>query len=105
MKTLADYAIKAFNEGSDYFKEKVIGTCELEHRTYDKSNPHYTMTVLLEQEDGHKCTSGIGFYPYSLPNDSRKLLRACSGHMLPWVIEITPEIQSELDKAIHIEGG
>lgn len=90
MKQLSEYAIKAFKEGSDIFGESVTGTRELRYNSLMK---YWAMTVLLVQKDEHKCTSGIGFY---LKNG---VLKACSGHMLPWTIEITPEIQSELDSA------
>jgi hypothetical protein len=94
MKTLAEYAVKAFNTGSDKFGESVTGTRELYYDTFQPT-PYWTMTVLLVQKDGHPCTSGIGFY--------RKgdTLNVCSGHMLPWTIDITPEIELELNTAVR----
>ena len=89
MKTMAEYAIKAFNDGSDKFGETVTGTCELYYNTMKRfggQDPHYTMTVQLVEKDGHPCTSGIGFYRMG------EVLIPCSGHMLKWSIEITPEI-------------
>ena len=100
MNTLADYAIKAFHTGSDKFGETPTGTCELYYNTmklFGGQDPHYTMTVILKQADGHPCTSSIGFYK------KNNILIPCSGHMLPWTIDITPEIQKELNDAINIE--
>lgn len=97
--TIKDYAIKAFREGSDNFGETVTGeVCELKYNTmkaFGGKNPHYVMIVMLKEPSGPSSTSGIGFYKV----DGK--LRPCSGHMLPWSIDITPEIQSELDKAPH----
>jgi hypothetical protein len=99
-KTMADYAIEAFHRGSDKFGETPTGTGKLYYNTmkfFGGQNPHYTMTVMLVQADGHPCTSGIGFYK------KRNSLVPCSGHMLSWSIEITPEIQAELDNAQKID--
>lgn len=102
--SLKDYAIKAFREGSDNYRESIIGTQEL-HRNTMKSfagqNQHYTMTVLLRQSDGHPCTSSIGFYEKNV--SGKKVLQPCSGHLLPWTIDVTSEIQTELDSAIKVD--
>lgn len=92
--TLKDYAIKAFQEGSDNYGETVVGTRDLYFNT--GGIPHYAMTVLLKEPSGHPCTSGIGFYP--MENNPNQL-KVVSGHRLPWVVDITPEIQAELDAA------
>ena len=94
---MSHYAIRAFNTGTDNYGETVTGTGQLEYHTYDKTNPHWVMTVLLVQKDGHECTSGIGFYKRGT------VLKPCSGKILRWEIEITPEIQEELDNAVHCE--
>lgn len=102
--TIKEFAIKAFNEGSDKFGETVTGSGELFYntmKTFGGKNPYYTMNLTLVQSDGHKCSSGIGFYIKE--NINGQILKACSGHMLPWTIEITPEIQAELDAAEHID--
>jgi len=95
METLAEYAVKAFKEGSDIFGESVTGTCELNYNTDIEEQHYWDMTVLLVQKDGHKCTSGIGFYRKG------NILKVCSGHILPWNIEITEDIEKELNDAIN----
>ena len=110
-KTMADYATEAFHTGSDKFGETPTGTGKLYYNTmkmFGGQDPHYTMTVMLVQSDGHTCTSGIGFYVREIISKSgpvirTKVLKPCSGHMLSWTIEITPEIQKELDGAEHID--
>lgn len=63
MPTLKDYAIHAFYKGSDYFKETVVGVGDIYYRTdAGVENTAWVVNLLLEQEDGHPCTSGIGFY-------------------------------------------
>lgn len=99
-KTMADYAIEAFHTGSDKFGETPTGTSQLYYNTmklFGGEDAHYVMNVRLVQADGHPCTSGIGFYKKG------NILKPCSGHMLPWSIEITPEIQAELDAALHVD--
>jgi hypothetical protein len=99
------YAIKAFKEGSDNFKEKIVGVKPtIEYNTmkaFGGKDPHYTMVVFLEEDKGHQSTSGIGFYPKNVNGVTK--LQPCSGHMLPWYVDITPEIQAELDKAVHTD--
>lgn len=99
--TIKDYAIKAFNEGSDNFGETVTGDVgPLRYNTmamFGGENPHYAITVHLRETPTHTSTSGIGFY------QSGKTLKPCSGHMLPWTIDITPEIQAELDMAENVD--
>lgn len=102
--SLKDYAIKAFREGSDNYGESVTGTHNLYHNTmkaFAGQNQHYAMTVLLRQSDGHPCTSSIGFYEKNV--SGKKVLQPCSGHLLPWTIDITSEIQSELDSAVKVD--
>jgi hypothetical protein len=95
-KTLKDFAIRAFNEGSDNFGETVLGT--VGELSYSKVCKYYSMTVHLSEPRG-LSTSGIGFYPvYDDPYNNK--LKVCSGHMLDWQIEITPEIREELNNAL-----
>jgi hypothetical protein len=92
MKTLNEIAIAAFKQGTDNFGESVTGVRdELEFSSMMK---YYSKTVLLVQPDGHPCTSGIGFYVK--PNGK---MFVQSGHRVFDDLEITPEIQSELDAA------
>lgn len=93
MKTLAEIAVAAFHEGSDKFGETVTGVCE--DLTYSTSCNYYSKVVQLVQKDGHHCTSGIGFYV----DDNKRTMHVCSGHIVFRGIEITPELQAELDKA------
>jgi|APSaa5957512535_1039671.scaffolds.fasta_scaffold12133_16 hypothetical protein len=92
---LKDYAIKAFNEGSDNFGERVTG--EVNELNYSQKMDYYSMTVfLLEGKDyTHQSTSGIGFYL----SDDKSTLEVCSGHMLGWKIPVTADIQQELNEA------
>ena len=103
MKTLAEIAIKAFHQGSDKFGETVIGVRE--ELNYSQSCDHYSKVVLLVQDDGHKCTSGIGFYPYEVKGADlfgpRVMhMDVCSGHVVFRGIVVTPELQAELDQAL-----
>jgi hypothetical protein len=102
MKTLAEIATEAFHQGSDKFGESVTGVQE--ELKYSETCKYYSKTVFLVQKDGHKCTSGIGFYPYivkeaDLFGPTVKKMDVCSGHIVFRGIEITPELQAELDKA------
>jgi hypothetical protein len=90
-KAFKDYAVKAFNEGSDNFGETVLGTVGV--LTYNKTIKGYLMDVHL-MEDGRLCNSGVGFYPYD------DILRVRSGKYLDWVVEITPEIREEMNNAV-----
>jgi hypothetical protein len=98
--TMKEYAIKAFHTGSDKCGESVTGTCDLYYNTDNPKDPYYSMTVQLVQDDGHPCTSGIGFY-YNIDSIGVPSLRPCSGHMLYWVIPITDEIAEEMRVALH----
>lgn len=96
MKTLNELAIYGFEKGADNFGEKVTGVSD--ELTYNKMIKGYSKTVFLEQaEDQHPCTSGIGFY---LVGDN--MLNVYSSKEVTRV-EITPEIQAELDKATIVE--
>lgn len=90
MKTLEDVAIKAFYQGSDYFRETVTGIGR--KASYNSNLKYWVVNLQLVQDDGHPCTSGIGFY---LKGDE---LEVCSGHIV-FSIKITPEIQNQLDVA------
>lgn len=105
MKNLSEIAIRAFKEGSDNYGETVTGVSEtLIHTPHRKGNVYfgepnnlthkvYEMVVRLEQPDGHPCTSGIGFYVKD------NVMSVCSGHIV-FTVDLTPEIQAELDTAI-----
>lgn len=105
MKNLNEIAIRAFKEGSDNFGETVTGvrdtlihTPHREGTIYfgspnNQTHKVYTKTVLLEQPDGHPCTSGIGFYVKD------NVMSVCSGHIV-FTVDVTPEIQAELETAI-----
>lgn len=92
--TLKEFALKALLEGSDYFGEKIQDEQPVPLE-YDPTFNMYHQTILLMEENNHSSTSGIGFYP------NHGELTVCSGHVLPWTIKITPEIQDELDKASY----
>lgn len=96
MKVLNEIAVEAFKKGSDNFGESVTGVSDkLEFSTMMK---YYSKTVFLVQSDGHECTSGIGFY---IKENGKMYVQ--SGHRVFDDIDITPEIQSELDLAIVSE--
>ena len=96
MKTLNEIAVEAFKKGTDNFGETVTSVSDvLEFSTTVK---YYTKVVRLVQPDGHECTSGIGFY--IKPNGK---MFVQSGHRVFDNLEITPEIQAELDLAIITE--
>jgi hypothetical protein len=95
---LKQYAIKAFSEGTDNFGERITGeTSELMYDDLGQKYFHMTVFLLEGKDWSHHSTSGIGFYP----NAEWTELRVCSGHMLPWTIEITPEIRKMMDQAIE----
>lgn len=106
MKNLKEIAIRAFKEGSDNYGENVKGVSDTltyhphkEGAIYygspnQQTHKKYSITVLLEEPSGHPCTSGIGFYIKD------NVISVCSGHIV-FDVELTPEIQAELDTAIE----
>jgi hypothetical protein len=98
---LLEYAIKAFNEGDDNYGE--IPTGEMSSFGYSELLGGYMMHIILVEfagtEKEHLCGSSIGFYT----RKDNTLLEVVSGCKLPWYIEITPEIQAELDTAIPVQ--
>lgn len=102
---IKEYAIKAFNEGSDNFGETVTGEVgPLRYNTmqlFGGKDPHYVITVHLRETPTHTSTSGIGFYVVNCNGIAK--LRPCSGHMLNWTIEITDEIDAELKLAEYVD--
>ena len=96
MKILNEIAVQAFKMGTDNFGEAVTGVSD--KLEFSKMVKYYSKTVFLVQPDGHPCTSGIGFY--IKPNGK---MYVQSGHRVIDDLEITPEIQAELDEAILTE--
>ena len=91
LKNILDIAIKAFNEGSDCFGETPTRT--VMSWTFSKLLESHQLSIVLANGKG---TAGIGFYK------SGDKLRVISGHEV-FMVDITPEIQEELDEAIICE--
>jgi hypothetical protein len=113
MKTLKDFVMESFTQGSDYFGEKIVGVSDKLHKEVlsdktrantvwlgpyrqpsSKTHEFYTKCVKLENPDGSPCNAGVGIYV----KDGKMSL--CSGHFTHRDIEITPEIMKELETAI-----
>jgi hypothetical protein len=103
MKNVSEIAINAFKQGSDNYGETPTGEVRPLRKTVYREGTifldtqhvgwdHYSCTVILVQPDGHKCTSGIGFYV----KDGQ--MQVCSGHIV-FTLPVTDELQAELDTA------
>lgn len=92
METLNNLAIKAFNNGGDYFGEKVTGVKDVLH--YVNFDGRWVINLNLVQEDGHPCTSGIGLYP----DEESKELTFFSGYSV-FTVPLTDEYRKELEYA------
>ncbi len=90
MRLISEYAIKAFNEGSDNFGETVTG--EVVNLTWSTLLQAYEVVVKLKEKDGNNSTAGIGFYPRDNKFD------VISGHVV-FEIDKTPELEAEFSLA------
>ena len=89
LNILQELAIIGFKFGDDNYGEKIVGVSS--EIKYNKISDHYSITVFLEQTDGHPCTSGIGFY---LKGDLLEVY-SCKNVMR---VEITRDIKRLLNK-------
>lgn len=87
MKLITEYAIKAFNEGSDNYGETATG--EVVDLSWIVLLQCYHVTVKLAEKDGRHTTAGIGFYPRDNKFD------VVSGHVV-FEIDNSPELEAEL---------
>jgi hypothetical protein len=94
--TLEALAIHGFYRGNDYFGETVVG---IGNKHYEERDERYVVSVQLIQPDGHKCSSGIGFYV----QPDNKLQVFSSGEVL--LVPITETLEKELEQLRNIALG
>lgn len=108
MKTLDEIVLEALKQGSDYYGEKIIGVSDrITQTTYSEdtvwvgngntpsgeTHKHYTKYIDLENPDGSECCAGVGLYI----KDNK--MSVCSGRIVFKDLDVTDEMQIELDTA------